>query len=254
LRHANRVVGISEFSQVQVVRQHQIDPRRMASLPCMLDDTLLKIEPADARVSIMIPKEKRVVLTVARMAASERYKGHDFMFQALSSIVAKVPDVSYVVVGDGDDRERLEELVQSLGIMEHVLFTGEVDDSALAALYRRSDVFALPARTVIDDRDPKGEGFGIVYLEALAFGKPVIGPNCGAPAEIIRHGEHGLLVNPENPLEIADALLCLLSNPAKAKTMGAAGIDWVHERYSIDSFRERLRGILAASTQQGHAA
>jgi glycosyltransferase involved in cell wall biosynthesis len=220
----------------------------------MLDDTLLKTAPADERVSALISHEKRVVLTVARMAASERYKGHEFMFQALTSIVEKVPNVTYVIVGDGDDRGRLEGLVQSLGIAEHVLFTGKVNDSELAALYRRSEVFALPARTVIDDHNPKGEGFGIVYLEALAFGKPVIGPNCGAPAEIIRHGEHGLLVDPEDPTAIAEALLCLLSNPAKSKDMGAAGINWVHERYSFDSFRERLRLILAASIPQNHPA
>ena len=78
-------------------------------------------------------------------------------------------------------------------------------------------VFVLPARTVLDDRSPKGEGFGIVFLEAMAFGKPVVGSNCGAPAELIRHGENGLLVIPEDPASVAEALVHLLTNPVTAR-------------------------------------
>jgi glycosyltransferase involved in cell wall biosynthesis len=104
----------------------------------------------------------------------------------------------------------------------------------------------VPARTVIEDRHPKGEGFGIVYLEAMAFGKPVIGPNYGAPVELIRHGENGLLVSPEDPAAVSDALLRLLADPASARAMGESGGRWVNQHYSYDCFRERLRQALAA--------
>jgi phosphatidylinositol alpha-1,6-mannosyltransferase len=174
----------------------------------------------------------------------ERYKGHDVILRALPSVVVKVPKLTYAVVGDGDDRPRLQELAQELGVEEHVAFRGEISDSELVALYRRSELFAMPARTVIDDHDPKGEGFGIVYLEAMAFGKPVIGPSYGAPAEIIQHGKTGLLVDPEDPAQVAEAILELLENPGMAREMGKAGSNCVRADYSYEKFRERLQELI----------
>jgi glycosyltransferase involved in cell wall biosynthesis len=83
-----------------------------------------------------------------------------------------------------------------------------------------------------------------VFLEAMAFGRPVIGPNNGAPVELIRHGENGLLVDPEDPTSLTEALLKLLTNPGAAREMGKAGSSWVQKHYSYGSFRERLREAL----------
>jgi phosphatidylinositol alpha-1,6-mannosyltransferase len=174
------------------------------------------------------------------MIASERYKGHDIVLRSLPSVADRIPDLTYVVVGDGDDRPRLEKLASELGVTEHVVFTGSVTDSELAALYRRSEIFVLPARTVVDDRDSKGEGFGIVFLEAMAFGKPVIGPNYGAPTEIIRDGIDGLLVEAENATSVADAIVRLLAAPEKARRMGDTGGRRVREQYSYMAFRSLL--------------
>jgi phosphatidylinositol alpha-1,6-mannosyltransferase len=179
------------------------------------------------------------------MAAAERYKGHDVVLRAMAAVVAKIPNLTYVVAGGGDDRARFEALTDKLGLREHVVFTGEVSDSVLAALYQRSEAFVLPARTVLDDRNPQGEGFGIVFLEAMAFGKPVIGPRFGAPAELIRQGENGLLVDPEDPASVAEALLNLLTHPDAAREMGKAGSDWVRRNHAYESFRGRLRQMLA---------
>ena len=252
LRRADRVIVTSAFSREQVVQRQQIDQKRIASLPCTLDNALLSVKPAEAGACARIPNGRRLVLTVARMAAAERYKGHDVVLRALPSVVAKIPNLTYAIVGEGDDRPRLEGLAQELGLSEHVVFTGEVTDSELAALYLRSEVFLLPAKTVIDKYYAKGEGFGIVFLEAMAFGKPVIGPNYGAPMELIRHGETGLLVDPEDPASVAEALLSLLNEPDLAREMGKAGSEWVRRRYSCDSFRERLQKILTASTATSH--
>jgi phosphatidylinositol alpha-1,6-mannosyltransferase len=117
----------------------------------------------------------------------------------------------------------------------------------LVALYHRSDVFALPARTVLTGLEAKGEGFGIVFLEAMAFGKPVIGPNYGAPAELIRDGENGLLVDPDSVTSVAGALVELLTNPEKGRELGKAGRESVRTVYSYGSFCERLRGLLPSS-------
>jgi phosphatidylinositol alpha-1,6-mannosyltransferase len=118
----------------------------------------------------------------------------------------------------------------------------------LAAIYRRSEIFVLPARTVVDSSDPKGEGFGIVFLEAMAFEKPVVGPKYGAPAELIREGFNGLLVDPDDSGSLADALTTLLSDAESAHRMGQNGRKWAHDRFSYDVFRERLRRMLGESS------
>jgi len=252
LHRASRVIVTSAFSREQIVKLHRIDEARISWLPCTLDETLLSAELSNTGPCARISDAQRVVLTVGRMAAVERYKGHDECLRALPSVVAMIPNLTYVIVGGGDDRSRLERLSQDLGVAGNVVFTGEITDSELAAVYRRSEVFLLPARTVIDNDNPKGEGFGIVYLEAMAFGKPIIGPDRGAPAEIISHGQQGLLVDPTDSAAIAESVLDLLNNPAKAREMGHAGSEWVKRNYSYDSFRGRLTEILAACTATGH--
>jgi len=247
LRKADRVVVISAFSREQIVKRQRIDGGRTTSLACTLDENLLSVEPDGDGLHRYLSDDRRVLLTVARMAASERYKGHDVVLEALPRVVAQIPNLTYAVVGEGDDRARLERLAAHLGLAGHVVFTGEVSDAELAALYRRSEVFVLPARTVIEDHDPKGEGFGIVFLEAMAFGKPVIGPNYGAPAELIRDGENGLVVDPEDPTSVTEALLRLLTNPREASRMGKAGTDWVESHYSYGLFCERLREELLST-------
>jgi len=244
LRRADRVIVISEFSREQVTKRQRVKAERIACLPCALDEGLATVEPASTGPHEALANRQHVVLTVARMEAAERYKGHDVILRALPSVLARVPDLSYAVVGEGDDRPRIEALVDNLGLRPHVVFTGRVSDSELAALYHRSDVFALPARTVIASREAKGEGFGIVFLEAMAFGKPVIGPNYGAPTELIGHGQHGLLVDPEDTGAIAESIVGLLTNPDLAHRMGQAGSDWVRKQYSYGAFREKLRHIL----------
>ncbi len=244
LRRANRVLVTSAFNQVQVVRQQRIDPKRISRLPCALDDTLLNLKPATIESRQQLPDGQPVVLTVARMLSSEKYKGHDVVLRALPSVLSRIPNLTYIVVGDGDDRPRLERLAKDLAIEQHVWFTGEVSDPELTAIYRRSDVFVLPARTVLDDHAPKGEGFGIVFLEAMGFDKPVVGPNYGAPAELVRHGENGLLVDPEDPASVAEALVQLLASPERAQEMGKTGGDWVRAHYSYGCFRERLSAVL----------
>ena len=247
LRRADRVIVTSAFSCEQVVKRHKIEDKRISSLPCTLDETLLGAKPAEAGACARLSDMGRLVLTVARMAAWERYKGHDVVLRALPSVVAKIPNLTYVIVGGGDDRPRLERLTQELGLTQHVVFTGEVTESELAAIYHRSEVFVLPARTVIDEHNPKGEGFGIVFLEAMAFGKPVIGPNYGAPTELIRHGERGFLVDPEDPAAVADALIHLLNTPEEAKRMGESARRWVRQGYSFNSLRQRLGELLVDS-------
>ncbi len=239
LRAAERLVAITRFTLDATIARHGLVRRRELILPPTLPKGRRSSPAADCMASN--GSAPPMVLTVGRIAASERYKGHDIMLEAWPDVLRRVPNAVYCIVGGGDDRQRLESLARDLCIAESVQFTGPVSDAELDVWYDRCCVFAMPARTELNAAMPRGEGFGIVFLEAMAHGKPVVGPAVGAPAEFIRSGEHGLLVDPTRSSEVAAALIELLEDPARARRMGNAGREWVLHEFVFDRFCERLR-------------
>lgn len=242
LRAAQRLVTISKFTLEATSMLHGVTKENAVLLPPAFEETYPQAPAATEKPRT--GATELIVLTVGRLAASEKYKGHDVMLEAWGEVRRKIPGAKYVIVGDGDDRPRLEALAKELGVSDSVTFTGGVSSTVLQACYDDCRVFALPARTELDSRAPRGEGFGIVFLEAMARGKPVLGPNTGAPAEFIHSGEHGLLVDPTKPAEVARALIELLEQPERAQRMGLAGREWVRQQYSYEMFCRRLRETL----------
>jgi len=242
LRAAERYVAITRFTLDATIARQGLERHRGLILP----PTLQKIQrpsPEAGRATSAV-SARPMVLTVGRIAASERYKGHDIMLEAWPTVLRRVPSAVYWIVGGGDDRQRLESRARELRIADSVYFAGSVSHDELDVCYDRCCVFAMPARTELDAHAPRGEGFGIVFLEAMARGKPVVGPSVGAPAEFIRSGEHGLLVDPTESREVAEALIELLEDPARARRMGNAGREWVTHEFGFDRFCERLRDAL----------
>jgi len=166
------------------------------------------------------------------------------MLDAWPAVLKRVPDAIYCIVGNGDDRTRLEARAKGLKVTDSVRFAGAVSNEELRDWYHRCRVFAMPARTDLNPSAPRGEGFGIVFLEAMMHGKPVVGPNEGAPGEFIRNGEHGLLVNPADSAEVASALVELLENKDRAVKMGRAAREWVSKEFGEERFRQRLAAII----------
>jgi glycosyltransferase involved in cell wall biosynthesis len=242
LRAARELVAISKFTLEAASARHGLEVCKSV----FLAPTFSIDEPGETAAARNSGDNERrpVVLTVGRLAASERYKGHDVMLDAWPAVLREIPEARYVIVGDGDDRSRLEARSTEMGLAGSVTFMGVVSGAELQSCYDDCHVFALPARTELDPRAPRGEGFGIAFLEAMAHGKPVVGPNVGAPTEFIRDGGHGLLVDPVNPTKVAQALIELLTQPERAQRMGQAGRAWVRQEYSYEMFRERLREIL----------
>jgi glycosyltransferase involved in cell wall biosynthesis len=242
LRAAQRYVAITRFTLDATIARHGLERHRELILP----PTLPRGQPPSPEADFATSKlsARPMVLTVGRIVASERYKGHDVMLEAWPAVLRRVPDAVYWVVGGGDDRPRLESRARELRIADSVHFAGSVSHDELDVCYDRCCVFAMPARTELNAHMPRGEGFGIVFLEAMAHGKPVVGPAVGAPAEFIRSGEHGLLVDPTVAREVAGALIELLEDPARARRMGNAGREWVAREFGFDRFCERLRGAL----------
>ena len=154
---------------------------------------------------------------------------------------APLTDAVYWIVGGGDDLARLEAKARELGIAASVRFAGPVSPEELAVCYHRCCVFAMPARTELDARAPRGEGFGIVYLEAMAHGKPVVVRASERLRNLFVMGEHGLLVDPASANEVADALIELLGDPERAHRMGESARRFVTSEFSFESFCKRLR-------------
>ena len=175
------------------------------------------------------------VLTVARMASTERYKGHDQLIDALPELRRHVKDARLVFVGTGDDVERLRQKAQDSGVGEHVVFTGFVSDSDLRASYAEAAVFAMPSR---------GEGFGLTYLEAMSAGLPCVGSIHDAAPEIIEDGSTGFLVDQANKAQLVDRLRVLLTDRARSQEMGRNGqARWARE-FTYAQFRQRFLNVL----------
>ncbi|MBK5915543.1 glycosyltransferase family 4 protein [Rhodocyclus purpureus] len=147
---------------------------------------------------------KKVILTLARLDPRERYKGVDEVIEALPTLLLQQPDLCYLVAGDGDDKARLIAKAKSLGVAEQVVFAGYVPEAEKADLLRLADVFAMPGR---------GEGFGIVYLEAMACGVPVVGSQLDGSRDALKNGELGQLVDPDEPADLRRGLLQALEAP-----------------------------------------
>ena len=159
----------------------------------------------------------RVLLLVGRMSASEQYKGQDVMIQTMPHILTVCPQAQLVIVGKGDDTDRLLHLAQAqpTDVQAAIFMPGYVSDDILQRLYQQCYLFTMPSR---------GEGFGLVYLEAMRWAKPCLGSSVDAARCIIRNGETGVLVdNPTDAREVAEKIIDLLDDTAKAIDMGQRG-------------------------------
>jgi glycosyltransferase involved in cell wall biosynthesis len=176
-----------------------------------------------------------ILLTVTRLSRADDYKGVDEVLRALPAVVRRVARARYVVVGDGDDRPRLEALSRELGVAASVEFRGRVAAGELADAYRECALFVMPS---------SGEGFGIVFLEAAHFGRPSIAGAHGGSPEIVLDGVTGRVVEKGETKRLAAAIVELLENPEQAEGMGRAARERVERLYSYDKFRDRLAALL----------
>lgn len=236
LRHANLVLAPSRDTAQQVASQQEVAEARIRVLPWALDPQFEALVAAGSHPTLPANFPRgRVILTVGRWLADERYKGMDTLITALPRLLTRWPELQLVLVGSGDDRAWLEDFAEKNGVMMHVHFLSGLSYAEIAACYQACEVFALPSR---------GEGFGLVYLEAMACGKPVVGGAHGGAPEIIQDGVTGYLVPHGDPIQLATAIQALLADPAHAKEMGARGKQNVEYGYRFGSFAKSLKKIL----------
>lgn len=203
LRHADRILAVSHYTRDRLLAEQNLDPQKVSLLPNTFDATRFKIAPKSSGLlaRYRLNPNTKIILTVARLDSSERYKGYDKILTALPLVLNSIPNLHYLLVGTGNDRPRVETLINTLNLQHFVTLAGFIPDEELVDYYNLCDVFAMPS---------KGEGFGIVYLEALACGKPVIGGNRDGAIDALRSGKLGALVDPDRVSEIATTLIRIL--------------------------------------------
>jgi glycosyltransferase involved in cell wall biosynthesis len=181
--------------------------------------------------------DQPVILTIARLASAERYKGYDQILRALPRIREQFPNVRYILGGRGPDRARIVSLIVQYQLEKTVILAGYIPEHELSAHYNLCDVFAMPS---------KGEGFGIVFLEALSCGKPVVAGNKDGSVDAVLNGKVGSLIDPDNPDETADAITQILSirGSAEAIKEGRRVRRETVDAYGYPRFVERLREIV----------
>lgn len=241
LRQADFVVSISEYTKQVLIKTNGVSADNIRLAPPSLEEDL-EIEskpnsPIDTGLDAHHASPRITLLSVCRLELSERYKGVDNIIEALPTVLAQYPQVQYFVIGSGSDLGRHRKLAQEKGVAEAVHFLGPVDDAALQHHYQQCDVFVMCSAR---------EGFGIVYLEAMRYGKPVIAANSGGAPEVVKDGETGLIVEYGDLKQTAAAITALCSDSALRKKLGDAGRKRLEKNYTFAHFEQRLHEIILA--------
>jgi len=234
---ADLILAPSQDTAEKLVHVQGVAPAKVRQLPWPLSPSLVRMaaDPDTVRLPKGFP-EGRVILTVGRWAASERYKGQDELIRAVAQLRAFVPNLFLVAVGTGDDLTRLRTLARDLEASDRVQFFENLSREEIAGCYARAEIFALPS---------SGEGFGLVFLEAMAFSKPVVGASCGGTLDVVENGVNGLLVPPHNVTELGRAIAGLLQSEELRTRLGRCGSELVRREFRFETFRNRLEGFLA---------
>jgi phosphatidylinositol alpha-1,6-mannosyltransferase len=227
LEAADFVLCVSRHTREQLLAFTGVRPERAIVLPNMVEDAFLPGAAAGFRRTWSLDG-KFVLLTVSRLDSREQYKGQDRVIAALPDLVRAGHDVAYVIAGDGDDRPRLEKLAAEAGVTDRVIFTGRLPGGQLIEAYRAADLFVMPST---------GEGFGIVFLEAMACGTPALGLDVGGAVDAFADGEFGSAVSQEAfPGELARLVAAA---PPHRATLSAA----VHRRFGSAAFKAHVRAF-----------
>jgi len=237
LRQADLVIGPSNDTAHHLITQQGIREEKVERLPWGLDPEFETRLAAGASLALPagFPRDGKVVLTVGRWDPAERYKGADTLIAALPRVLQAEPEAILVLIGGGDDRPRLEQLAREHGVSDRAIFLQNLTPDELFACYAACNIFALPSR---------GEGFGLVFLEAMAHGKPVVGGAHGGTPDVIEDSVTGFLVPHGDVAHLSRALESLLLDPQLASQMGARGLERVRTEFTFEKFQSRLGRIL----------
>lgn len=240
-RWADHLVTISEPNRRQILAQRLCPPEKLTLIPEALELSRYRAtrSPQEVRAALGIPQDAPLVGSVGRL---EPAKGHSDLLEAFALVLERIPQARLVLVGRGHLEGELRQHARDLGLEERVLFAGFRDD--LVDLLGTFDVFALASHY---------EGLGVATMEAMAMSRPTVCTGVGGVPDVVLDGQTGYLVEPRSPSRMAERLIELLEDPAKAREMGRAGRLRVEENFQVEDSNRKLhclyQNLLAARTR-----
>ena len=228
-RKVDALVSVSEVTRQRFLHWAKVDASRTFLLPNAID--LHRYGPGPKNAALLNRyglAGQTVLMTMGRLVPAERFKGFDEVLELLPTLAQEMGDLAYLIVGDGPDRMRLEEKARRLGVQRRCAFTGFVSEDEKAEHYRLADAFVMPSQ---------GEGFGIVLLEAMACGIPVVASRADGTREAVQNGTLGVLVDPTDPNDIKRGIAEALTRP---RGIVPDGLDF----FSYANFERRCHHIL----------
>lgn len=237
LRHADRVITVSQFTKTKLIDVQGINAGKIAVLPNCLDP-YFKPPTQFGKPEYLLQRhslhgKQKVLLTITRLSAWEAYKGYDNILHCLPNLLDQWPDLVYIIGGKYDlaEKKRLDAIIAELRIEKNVQIIGFVADEELTDYYCLADVFVMPS---------KKEGFGLVFIEAMACGTPAIGGNLDGSVEALQPGLLGQAVNPDDTTELTTAIQYTLRAQPDAENLQRK----VLERYDYQHYSTQLAHIL----------
>jgi len=242
IKCADNILAVSNFTKQKLVDVQSIDPKKITIFPNTIDPFFEIPSSFDKPKYIMdkygIKENSKVILSISRMSYFDRDKGYSKVAVVLPEVLKEFPDLKYIIVGRGDEQEvrRLRRLIRTLKLENNVILTGLVPDEEIKDYYLLSDVLVLPS---------KKEGFGIVFIESLVCGRPVIAGNADGSVDALLGGELGTLVDPDDIEKIANAIIKVLKGDICNKLLDKSYLQSICiKKFGFDKFRVRLENLL----------
>ena len=238
LRSCDEVIAVSKFTADRIQELHHVAPEKIRILNNCLDPFLQlpgdKFMGQNLRHRYGFKETDKILFTLTRLSAKERYKGYDNVMQALVNLKDDYPSMKYLLAGSYDEEEKkyLDAIIERLGLEAYVVMTGYVADEELAAHFSMADIYVMPSMK---------EGFGIVFIEAMYYGLPVIAGNRDGSVDALCNGKLGLLVDPADINAIQKAIEKMLAD----KNAYKPNRELLMQRFSYDSYKVKMESILA---------
>ncbi|MBV6419254.1 MAG: GDP-mannose-dependent alpha-(1-6)-phosphatidylinositol monomannoside mannosyltransferase [Ignavibacteriaceae bacterium] len=239
LKKVDLILAVSNFTKNKILAYNNIPENKIEIFPNTIDPFFKlpneTVKPEYLLKRYSLSAESRIILTITRINKHEGYKGYDKVIEVLPNLIKQIPNLKYMLGGKYDyvEGKRIKEKVKELRLENNFILTGFITEEELTDHYLLADVFILPS---------KKEGFGIVFIESLACGVPVIGGNQDGSIDALINGRIGKLIDPDNLNEINNSIVESISNPiADNRTL-------LFETFSFGKFKEKLNRILGEFT------
>lgn len=233
IKNFNQIIAISEDIKKSVSKSSILQKKTIVIHNAVDTDYFKEKIAVDInyKKKLKIEKNVNIIGTVGRLSAE---KGQSYLIEAAKEVIDAYPDTVFLIAGEGLLKKPLASMVSSIGLQNHIIFTGLIPQNEMRKTYSLFDIFVLPSLR---------EGFGLALIEAMAMGIPVTATNVGGIPEIIEDGKTGYLVPPADANAISKAVIALLSDKAKAESMAKAGQNFVREEASIHKFISRIEEV-----------